>query len=311
METNEVEVEKIVNDTMGNIIGKMKPAQLGNRISMIETEIAKLRDDIETRRIQDSLVTARIREELDFSSNIRKEDKIIITGLTSKVPMPANLEERKKWQKEIVGEILNQILPDSAEQISFVTLGRKHSNFIPVAEVTMANREIAIKVQKQFAVEKRAGKDFGKAYVANSVTLATRVRVDILKAMAKHFATEREEMYVSAFASRPMLHVRPKEVGKRSMALTFSDALGRYGSGMNEAELGEAYRRAGVAFRGQLQQNFVVLHEGHVYGGGKRKAPTDNRNDGAATRTAKRAWEGGRQGSVAATSGNQNKITKK
>ena len=66
---------------------------------------------------------------------------------------------------------------------------------------------------------------------------------------------------------------------------------------MNEAELGEAYRRAGVAFRGQLQQNFVVLHEGHVHGGEKR--------------TAKRAWEGGRQGSVASASGNQKKIAKK
>jgi hypothetical protein len=49
--------------------------------------------------------------------------------------------------------------------------------------------------------------------------------------------------------------------------LTFSDALGRYVSGMNEAELVEAYRRAGGAFKGQLLQNFVVLHEGHVYGG--------------------------------------------
>ncbi len=128
METNEVEVEKIVNDTIANNINKMKPAQLGNKILMIEIEIAELRDDIETRRIQDSLVTARIREELDFSSNIRKEDKLIFTELTSKVPMPANLEERKKLQKEIVGKILNQILPETAEQISFVNLGRKHSN---------------------------------------------------------------------------------------------------------------------------------------------------------------------------------------
>jgi hypothetical protein len=45
------------------------------------------------------------------------------------------------------------------------------------------------------------------------------------------------------------------------MWLTFSDALVRFGSGLRGGDLGEAYRRAGVAFRGQLQQNFVVLHE--------------------------------------------------
>ncbi len=79
----------------------------------------------------------------------------------------------------------------------------------------MVNKETALNLRKQFAVQKCAGKDFGKAYIANSVTLATRVRVDILKATAKHYATEGEEMYVSAFSSRPMLHVRPKEEGRR------------------------------------------------------------------------------------------------
>ena len=45
------------------------------------------------------------------------------------------------------------------------------------------------------------------------------------------------------------------------MWLTFSDALIRFGLGLGESDLGDAYRRAGVAFRGQLQQNFVVLNE--------------------------------------------------
>jgi hypothetical protein len=35
----------------------------------------------------------------------------------------------------------------------------------------------------------------------------------------------------------------------------------RFGSGLGESDLGDAYRRAGVTYRGQLQQNFVVLHE--------------------------------------------------
>ena len=43
---------------------------------------------------------------------------------------------------------------------------------------------------------------------------------------------------------------------------TFADAISRYRANLLEADLGEAYKRAGNAFKGQLQQTFVVLHDG-------------------------------------------------
>jgi hypothetical protein len=82
-----------------------------------------------------------------------------------------------------------------------------------------------------------------------------------MKAMAKKFKSDREELFVFGYASRPVLHIKPKDTNQRPMWLAFSDALIRYGSGLGESDLGEAYRRAGVAFRGQLQQNFVVLRD--------------------------------------------------
>ena len=45
------------------------------------------------------------------------------------------------------------------------------------------------------------------------------------------------------------------------MWLSFSDALLRYGLGLRENDLGEAYKKAGIAFKGQIEQNFVVLHD--------------------------------------------------
>ena len=75
---------------------------VAKRISIVEKEICQLNKqlkdrerDIMERRIQDSIVTARIREELDHTANSRKEDKIIITGLTSKSPMPKSSVEKK------------------------------------------------------------------------------------------------------------------------------------------------------------------------------------------------------------------------
>ena len=245
--------------------------QVTKRISLVELELANLKEDIIRRREDDCLVSARIREELDFFSNARKEDRIVVTGLTSQIPAPVAVEEKKKWLKGLVGEILNQVEGGSSDHILNVIQGWSGPHSIPLAEVRMDSGDLASRLRKQFAIKKRGGHDFGRAYLANSVTLGTRVRIEILKAMAKCFATEREVMYVSAFSSRPLLHVRPKGSEARQMAYTFADALARYGKQLRQSDLGDAYRRAGIAFKGQLQQNFVVLYDS-CPGGNQRAA---------------------------------------
>jgi hypothetical protein len=185
-----------------------------------------------------------------------------MTGLTSATPMPILAEEKKVWLKNIVSLVLNRIEPNSGEHIIFFTLGHRNSQDVPLAEVKLDSAELALKIRKQFAEKKKAGQDFGKTFITNSVTLATRVRVDIMKAIARKFTTDTTEFFFSEYSSRPIMHVRPKDKSQRSNAYTFLDSIARYGAELIAAELGEAYRRAGVAFKGQLQQNFVVLHDG-------------------------------------------------
>ena len=287
------------------------------RIEVVEKEIGKLNKDLKEkekeiigRRLQDSLVTARIREELDYISNSKKEDKIIITGLTSKTPMPTTSEEKKKWLNQIVGETLEKIVPDSSKHVIFTSLGSRNARVIPFVEVKLDSREMAFRIRKEFVVGKRSEGYTGRIFIANSVTLATRVRVDILKAIAKKYASDKEIMSVSAFVSRPVLHVRSKEGGSRLGTFNFSDALARYGAGMSAAELGEAYRRAGAAFRGQLQQNFVVLNEQGA--GGAPKDPRDLVEIGAIGTPRKRLREEeGPSGSRTAQVENKPKAFKK
>jgi hypothetical protein len=57
----------------------------------------------------------------------------------------------------------------------------------------------------------------------NSSTLATRVRVDILKAMAKKHSKEKEKLSVSAFVSRPVIHSRSCDGSSRFGTFSFSD----------------------------------------------------------------------------------------
>ena len=90
------------------------------------------------------------------------------------------------------------------------------------------------------------------------MSLGTRVRIDILKAIAKKYSGDKQDFHVAGFSSRPVLQIREIGTEKKPMILTFIDAVTRYGRELVEGDLVEAYRRAGRAFQGQLQQNFVV-----------------------------------------------------
>jgi hypothetical protein len=83
-----------------------------------------------------------------------------------------------------------------------------------------------------------------------------------LRAIAKKMNNPgKEEFYVAPFSSRPVLHVKDMSGTRPPYALVFADAVARFGERLTEDELGEAYRRAGTHFDGQLQQIFVVLRE--------------------------------------------------
>jgi hypothetical protein len=129
-----------------------------------------------------------------------------------------------------------------------------------MAEVKMESKDVAHGIRQKFA-EKRAGEDYGKVFIVNSVSLGTRVRIDILKAIAKKYSDEKLDFHIAAFSSRPVLQIREKGLEKKPMVLTFIDTVSRYGRDMVEGDLVEPYRRAGRSFQGQLQQNFVVLRD--------------------------------------------------
>ena len=110
------------------------------------------------RRFRDSLVMARLREDLDTISNANKEDKIVISGLSSKTPRPAGRDEVKVWLKDMVSEVLESIEPGSSSEIIFVAQGRSNNKDIPLAEVRISNRDIALKIRRSFAEKKNRAK---------------------------------------------------------------------------------------------------------------------------------------------------------
>ena len=254
--TSEPAIVAPTSDESGPIAGGS-----GQQPPTIAMQLEEIRVDTKNRRHNDSMVTARMREEIDFMLNVKKENKIIITGLVTKVAMPNDRADQKKWLMELVGEALNFLLPGAAANIQFNTPGRKIANGVPtMVETQMKTRESAISIRKEYAKKRKEKVDMGNLFVANSVTLATRVRTDILKAIGTKCSNGEVDMFVVSFTSRPVLQIKKKD-GSGQHAMTFVDAVARLGKGLSRGDLQTAYARAGSSFEGQLQQNFVVLHD--------------------------------------------------
>ena len=100
--------------------------------------------------------------------------------------------------------------------------------------------------------------------MSNSVNLATRIRVDIMKAIARKITNRDEVAYVAGFTSRPMMHIRKAGGGDSARPLksfSYIDSVSRFGNMLDRKDLETAYGRAGRSFNGQLRQNFVVLNK--------------------------------------------------
>ena len=252
-----------------NMIPLVTEEDIDRTQATLEQRLEEMERRMEARSHNDNLVFARIREELDYLANVKKEDRIVVTGLTSNAAMPTGLEEGKKWIDDLVGAALNEIVPESSDKIQFTNAGRSYRGEVPVCEVKMREKTWAEKIRKEYGKLRKEGKTIGGGvFIANSVTLATRVRLEVLKAIGKKCSNEEEDMHVMGFTSRPVLQVKRRDGGGR-FVLTYVDAIVRYGGRISESELRVAYERAGLTFRGQMAQNFVVLNEKGVRQGGR------------------------------------------
>jgi hypothetical protein len=261
IDLDDVEEEEDQNETLAPEVDDRKLAEIEKRLDDLEKAFA-------LRVSADDLVFARIREEIDSAANKQKEDRIVINGITSKTPIPSDRRLAIERYKTIATEIFRAIKPDFEFKIVFVSPGRNNGSLIPMIEIKMDTFEQAIALRRAFAEKRKAGTltgDMGKLFVSNCVNLATRVRIDILKAIAAKITTPTEIAYTFGFTSKPMLHIKPKGTDQRpARSFSFIDAIKNFGKSLNKKDLEKAYARAGMAFDGQLQQNFVVLKDSEV-----------------------------------------------
>ena len=68
-----------------------------DRVSQLEKLLQELTAQTQNKSYSDNLMMARIREEIDMLINTKKEDRLVLTGLTNSIPMPFDVDAKKKW----------------------------------------------------------------------------------------------------------------------------------------------------------------------------------------------------------------------
>ena len=165
----------------------------------------------------------------------------------------------------------------------FVSLQRDQAK--PVVEVRFDSVSGAATFRKAAAALAKAKilQDFASLFFSNSITQATRVRIEVMRAIAKKLTTTSETAFVQGFISRPVMRYVAKDPAVNycegtGRSYSYVDCVSRYGDLVQAHELSLAYKRAGSTFKGAMEQYFVLLNEDDLPGfSGVNRAPLGSR----------------------------------
>jgi len=254
--------------------GLTLPADTVTSIQQLSQDVRELRSDVRRRRLQDNLVFARIKEDRDFEINKSREDRCTISGLTISTAPPSDPKDRKEFFKDLISNLVTEALPEAEvpPQVLDVVVNMRHGRGPPFFEVKFESVASSLLFRVAASKLAKAGTgSFKGVFVSNTVNLSTRIRIDILKLIAKKLTTTTEFSYVQGFSSRPTLHylmravdpelgiAQPAPATGTGRSYTFSESVERWGDLLTQHSLEPIRRKAQQAYSGCLEQYFVVL----------------------------------------------------
>ncbi len=90
----------------GHTLGK-KPDAKEKKDQVRESRINSLKIEVQKKRFMDNLMMARVCKELDSITNSKEEDRIVITGMTCKMPIYENLEQKRNCLENLFNKFVN------------------------------------------------------------------------------------------------------------------------------------------------------------------------------------------------------------
>jgi hypothetical protein len=193
-------------------LSSVKP--LKDSIARMTEASSAFEAQVRLRRQRDNYVFARLKEDADFEVNRSREDRVVISGLPRFSSSSTTHQAKKDHYVAVVTGLVDKCCPDMdpKPRVVDVIVNIRRDQLNPSIEVRFDSTSGAFAFRKSAAsFAKTLHPDFNTLFISNSVTQATRVRIEIMKAIAKKLTTTTEEAFVQGFSSRPMLRYLVRE----------------------------------------------------------------------------------------------------
>jgi len=156
-----------------------------------------------------------MKEESDADTNRSREDRVVITGLKGPTVMVSTHAEKKSHYLQVVNDLVliacasSDPLPKPID----VYINLRKDRGLPLVEVRFDSVANAQEFRREgVRLAKAKHTSFESLFFSNSVTQATRIRIDNMRELSKKLTTSSEVAFVQGFISRPVLQYRVKNL---------------------------------------------------------------------------------------------------
>jgi hypothetical protein len=235
---------------------------LEDRVMVLEQDHRRLNKVVEKKSAVDA-------ELADYRENERLEDSFVISGIPA---LPSSLTG-KEWQAQAVASVKKVILQLMGREMDVVVVQNitsRQKDAETTFNVKMSSIDDSRAIRKKFGSFFAGSKDgrpaaFKNISIKNRVTSDTRIRISILKLMAKRYKDSNpgSKVQVIGYDPRPLLKIVPPagSSDRRTKIFNYVEACRRLPSTFDSADLDPILRRVNPSLRGEVKATFIVLSD--------------------------------------------------
>ena len=256
------------------IKGSESTRVLEDRMMALEQDHRRLNRVFEHKVAEDA-------ELADFHTNERTEDFFVIAGL----PRISDELVGKSWQDQAIKDVSGVITKLMGKSLSIVFVRNSTQRFED-AEVTYSVQ--MSRVEDSSAIRRRFGSFFvtgsdkrpeglTEISIKNFVTPETRIRISVMKLLAKKYRESNpgSKVKVIGYQPRPMIKIVPaaSAADRRVMNFNYVQAVTKLPCRFSPSDLEAITRRINPRLQGQIRSLFIVLSDDTIKK--KKSKPTE------------------------------------
>jgi hypothetical protein len=205
----------------------------------------------------------------DYHENERLEDSFVISGLE---PLPSSLTG-KEWQTQAVQSVqavIRELLGQELEIIVVQNVTPRQKDSEVIYNVKMCSVEASRSIRRKFGTFFHGGKDgrpsaFKSISIKNRVTADTKIRISLLKLMAKRYRDSNagSKAQVIGYDPRPLLKITPPSGSsdRKVKVYNYVEACRSFPTTFAVADLDPILRRINPKLKGQVKSTFIVISD--------------------------------------------------